>query len=298
MLAEDVLEKMSTLAHCLHPDNGIALAVTLEACERIPLLRRLQDRRTGHYRLRVPEPCLPQYCVYLASDARERDQERQRSGKEGRYQLTSDDFLVRYIKFLVWQTMDRNACHVAVGLGCFLYGYQPGDMTSLAPEIFSPHNIRRVKSRLARRLYARFQHTPIFSDQHLTLSTRPPTEHERQLIHHVLTLFTPWGCPHIPAPASDRSILETHFDGASPRSDWERIHALIDPTCAGLPRLVHEYNENFPRGSHERLEDPDHNLAIPCFTAHGVDTNQLVPPSCSYVLEATPSKPGSRHSHR
>jgi hypothetical protein len=179
--------------------------------------------------------------------------------------------------------MDRNACHVAVALGCFLYGYQPGDITSLAPEIFSPHNIRRVKSRLAHRLYARFQHTPIFLDGYLMLSMRPPSEHERQLIHHALTLFTPWGCRHIHAPASDRSILETHFDGASPRSDWDRIHALIDPTCAGLPRLIREYNENFQRGSHQRLEDPDDNLAIPCFTAHEE--------SSSYVLEATTSKP-------
>jgi hypothetical protein len=91
MLADNVLEKMYTLAHCLHPNDGVALAVTLEACELIPLLRRLQDRRTGHYRLRVPEACLPQYCVYLASDARERHQERPRSGKEECYQLTSDD---------------------------------------------------------------------------------------------------------------------------------------------------------------------------------------------------------------
>jgi hypothetical protein len=213
--------------------------------------------------------------VYLASDARERDQERLRSCKDGHYQLSSDDFLVRYIKFLIWQTMDRNACHVAVALGCFLYGYQPGDITNLAPEIFSPHNIRRVKSRLAHRLYARFQHTPIFLDGHRTLSTRLPTAHERGLIHRVLILFAPWGCPHIPAPASDRSILETHFDEASPCTDWERMHALIDPDCAGLPRLVREYNENFPRGSQERLEEPDDNLVIPCFTAHDVATNHL-----------------------
>jgi hypothetical protein len=216
--------------------------------------------------------------VYLASDARERDQERLRSGKEGLYDLTSDEFLVRYIKFLVWQTMDRNACHVAVALGCFLYGYQPGDITSLAPDIFSPHNIRRVKSRLTHQLYARFQHTPVFLDGPLTLSTRPPTEHERRLIHRTLTLFTPWRCRHIPVPSPDRSILETHFDEASPCSDWERIHVLIDPTCGGLPRLIREYNESFPRGSRERLEDPDDNLAIPCFTGHEVVTNHLVPP--------------------
>jgi hypothetical protein len=172
---------------------------------------------------------------------------------------------VRYIKFLVWQTMDRNACHVAVALGCFLYGYRPGDLADLAPEIFNHHNIRRIKRRLALQIQARFQHAQIVIGEHYTLRTRPPTAHECQLVHHTLALFTPWGCPHVSAPAPDRSILETYFDGVSGRSDWQRIHALIDPTCAGLLRLIDEYNQNFPRESDVRLKDPDHALAIPCF---------------------------------
>ena len=79
MLTDDILQRMYDLAYCLHPDNGTALAVTLDACDRIVLLRRMQDRREGHYKFRLPEACLPQYCVYLASDARERDQERRQS---------------------------------------------------------------------------------------------------------------------------------------------------------------------------------------------------------------------------
>jgi hypothetical protein len=67
MLPDHLLQKMYDLAYCLHPDRGVALSVTLEACERIALIRRMQDRRAGHYRRRLPEACLPQYCVYLAS---------------------------------------------------------------------------------------------------------------------------------------------------------------------------------------------------------------------------------------
>jgi hypothetical protein len=119
MLTDNDLQRMYELSYCLHPDHGIALSVTLEACERISLIRRMQARRAGHYRRRLPEPCLPQYCVYLASDTRERDQERQRPCKEPGYQPTSDDSLVRYIKALVWWTMDWNACHVAVALRGF-----------------------------------------------------------------------------------------------------------------------------------------------------------------------------------
>lgn len=80
MLTDHDLRQMYELAHCLHPDQGIALAVTLAACERLTLLRRLQDRRTGRYRLSLPEAGLPQYCVYLASDPRERAQERPPAG--------------------------------------------------------------------------------------------------------------------------------------------------------------------------------------------------------------------------
>jgi hypothetical protein len=163
-------------------------------------------------------------------------------------------------------TMDRNACHVAVALGCFLYGYQPGHIASLAPEVFNAHNIRRVKRRLAHQLQARFTGAPSVRGAPRTLRTRPPTAHDRQLVHHALALFTPWGTPHVPPPAPHRSLLETHFDGFSARSDWERIHALIDPTCGGLPRLIREYNQHFPRESNVRLDDPDHTLTIPCFT--------------------------------
>jgi hypothetical protein len=265
MLPDDVLQRMYDLAHCLHPDNGTALSVTLEACERLTLMRRMQDRRTGHYKFRLPEVCLPQYCVYLASDARERKQECPRPGHEPRERPTPDDYLVRYIKFLVWWTMDRNACHVAVALGCFLFTYQPGEIVSLAPELFNPHNIRRVKRRLVHHLHARFRCANLFQGDCHTLRTRSPTDHERRLVQQALALFTPWGSPHAPTPTPDISILESHFDRASVRSDWERIHALIDPSCAGLPRLVREYNESFPRGSNARLEDPDHMLAIPCF---------------------------------
>jgi hypothetical protein len=265
MLGDNVLQRMYNFARSLHPNNGLALSVTLEACERLALIRKIHDRRTGHYRRRLPETCLPQYCVYLASDTRERAQEGPRPGQALRGRPTPDDWLVRYIKCLIWWTMDRNACHVAVALGCFLYSYEPGDIASIAPKLFNQHGFRHIKRRLAHQLQARFQHAHIFRGGRHELRTRPPTAHERQLVHDALATFTPWGCPHVPPPPPYLSILETYFDWTSMCSDWERIHALIDPTCAGLARLVREYNESFPKGSDARLEDPDHMLTIPCF---------------------------------
>jgi hypothetical protein len=158
MLTDNVLQKMYDLARSLHPDNGLALSVTVDACDRITLLRRTQDRRTGHDWRRLPETCLPQYCVYLASDTRERAQARPRPGKAPREWPTPDDRLVRSIKALVWWTMDRNAGDVAVALGGFLYSYAPDDSASLSPQLFNPHHVWHSQRRLAHQLQARFQH--------------------------------------------------------------------------------------------------------------------------------------------
>jgi hypothetical protein len=101
--------------------------------------------------------------------------------------------------------------------------------------------------------------------EHHALDTRPPTEPERQLIHHTLVMFTPWGSSHVSGSASDRSILETHCDGTSDCSDWDRFYALIDPICGGFPRLIREYNQYFPMASGAGLEDPGDTLEIPCY---------------------------------
>jgi hypothetical protein len=168
MLTDNDLQRMDDLSHCLHPDHGIALSVTLEAYEPVSLIRRI----------------------------------------------------------IIW----------------------------------------RVKRRLALQLEARFQSANIFQSDHHSLLTRPPTEHERGLVQHSLAMVAPWGAPHIPSPTPDKSILETYFDWPSAQSDWDRIHALMDPTCVGLPQLIREYNHHFPQGSDMRLDDPDRKLQIPCFT--------------------------------
>ena len=69
----------------------------------------------------------------------------------------------------------------------------------------------------------------------------------------------------MPPPALDQSLLDTHFGRASARSDVDRIHALINPVNAGLPRLIREYNAPLPLRSARRLAEPDAVLAIPRF---------------------------------
>jgi hypothetical protein len=267
MLTDHDLERMYTVAQALHREPEVALTVTLAACERLELLRRLQDRRTAHQTTcRLPDAYLPQYCVYLASEACERAQEAPPPSQERRDPPTLDDWLVRYIKFLVWRTMDQDAYHVAVALGCFLYRYPPSAIARLAPAGFPAHRVPPITQRLAQQIHTRFPRAHIMMyGEHPVLDTRPPTADERQLIQQTLTLFAPWGLPEGPPPTSGLSRLDTYFGEGSTSSEWKRIQVLIDPTRGGLPGLIREYNARCPHGSDGCLEDPDQTLAIPCF---------------------------------
>jgi hypothetical protein len=92
--------------------------------------------------------------------------------------------------------------------------------------------------------------------------TRPPTSWERQRVQHALTLFAPWGSPCI-APDVFRSLalpLGLQDDALSQR---DRKHALMHPNCAGLERLVDEWNRQCPA---ERLDAPHITLEVPMMT--------------------------------
>ncbi len=216
------------------------------------------------YKQRVPIESLLQICVYKASDIWEQDQESVNPIKKPYYSPTLDDLLIRYIKFLVWQTTIHNSCYVAVGQGCFLYTYRPGEIANLAIDHFDEGNIRRNKSVILGYIKKRFARNNIFRNN-LDLDTKPPNEDERNLIHESLTAFTPWLGPYSASPIPSKGILDTYFSLASEKTEWERSHVLIDPIKAGLAAMIREYNKLFSEISGMRLEDPDNKLCIPIF---------------------------------
>jgi hypothetical protein len=264
MLADDVLESMYELASFLHFDPATANAVTVAAADRLVLLQRLQPSPNGRA-WRLPEAWWPQYCVYLASDGPERAHEHPRPGREPQERPTRDDYLVRYVKCLIWWTLNRPACHMAVALGCLLYRYPPEALVRLAPALCAPDQIQGIRVRLVSQLHARFPRADFFPGDHGATRLRLPTAHDRQLVARALTLFTPWGTAHVPAPALTQALLATHFARDSVCSDWDRIHALINPIDAGFPRLIREYNQPFLLGDPQRLAEAATVLAIPRF---------------------------------
>jgi hypothetical protein len=195
MLPNHEVQKVYDLAYYLHPDKRIALPITMAACEQFPLLQQNQAKRAETqrpYKLKLSREGLLQMSVYQASDPWERDQESANPRRKPGYRPTHDDMLGRYVKFLVWQTMDRRAAYTAVGLGCLLYTYRPGEICMLAEDLFDDSNIRRIKRWLTDRMTSRFRNAPIFSDDYHTFRTRPPTEHDRSVVHNALVAFTPW----------------------------------------------------------------------------------------------------------
>jgi hypothetical protein len=60
MLADDILQQMYEVAYFLYANPAVTLTITLEAAERLTLLRRLWEPSTGPARPRLPETWLPQ----------------------------------------------------------------------------------------------------------------------------------------------------------------------------------------------------------------------------------------------
>jgi hypothetical protein len=261
------VNELFRLACCLHPDRAVAIRVLIDGHYQISVTRQAQSRRTddGH-KPRTPEVGLPQMSFYYASEKWEKDQESLCPRKAPTYVPDRDDLLVRFIKNLVYKSLDHRPIYCAVGIGCFLYDYQPNEVSRLSEDVFSNENIRRVKSAWPGFVNQRFAGTRGFANGGGEIPLVAANGRQRALIEKSLAGFAPWSsCADIAVCGRSASLLETYFNGSSNRSHWEQNHVLIDPTCGGYWRLVHEYNSIFGRGIGMRLDEPEKKLCVPKF---------------------------------
>src|SRR5262245_61271500 len=238
VIQDEVIQEMFGLAFFTHRDREVALEVVVDALVRIPLVRDIQDERPKAkkiqpYKLRITEDLLPRFCLYLSSDIWERDQEKAEPNKRPVYRPDDADYLIRYIKFLVWQTMDRNSRYIAVALGCLLHTYGPTQISELSPTFFNSNNIRNTKKWLADRIRARFIGMNIVNPDDAQIISRLPVDGERILVRQALEMFS--GNDHI---QPQTFILDTVFADGSSHTERERIHAVACPVCCGLPGLI------------------------------------------------------------
>lgn len=269
MFSDKEIQDAFHLAYVLHPNMAVAYSVALDAIDRYFLQKRLQERRPKAkkkpFKTALSDPALLQTSIYLASDLWERDQERLLPRKTPYYKPNVNDLIVRYVKFLIWETMELSSSHVAVGIGSFLYTYRTSEINNLAPDHFKDDNIRRIKAGILDAIRKRFEQNNIAPDYSSYLITRLPTRSERQLVYNALTFFAPWVVEHASSSIDSGSILNTYFGYESKKSEWERNHALIDLECAGLRFLINEFNANNSREDDMQLENPDEKLEVPDF---------------------------------
>jgi len=280
VIQDEVIQEMFGLAFFTHRDREVAIEVVLDTLVRIPLVRDIQDERPKAkkmqpYKLRIPEDLLPRFCLYLASDLWERDQEKAEPKKRPVYRPDDADYLIRYIKFLVWQTMDRNSRYAAVALGCLLHNYGPTQISDLSPAFFNGNNIRNTKKWLADRIRARFNRMNVVNPDNAQIISRLPIDGERNLVQQALEMFSDNNHIHIQPRTF---ILDTVFANGSLHTERERVHAVACPVCGGLPKLIREWNDLFETTSRCRLADPETKLRVPTFTDAPTDpTDRLYP---------------------
>jgi hypothetical protein len=283
-IRDEVIQEIFGLAFFTHRDREVAIEVVVDTLVRIPLVRDIQDERPKAkimqpYKLRIPEDLLPRFCLYLASDLWERDQEKAEPKKRPVYRPNDADYLTRYIKFLVWQTMDRHSRYVAVALGCLLHNYGPTQISELSPAFFDGNNIRNTKKWLADRIRARFNGMNIVNPDNAQIISRLPIDGERILVQQALEMFSDNN--HI---QPQTFILDTVFADGSSHTERERIHAVACPVCGGMPKLIREWNDLFETTSRCRLADPETKLRVPIFTDAPTDpTDRLYPHPLSDV---------------
>ncbi len=288
------LKKGFDLAYYLHPEAMIASLVTARAWKASTGFGLAPSKyvpmSTGFKRQLLKEDVF-QYCLYEISNEWEINQERP-TPRAPRYVPTHEDCLIRYIKHLIWKTMDRKSHYVAAGLGCLLYRYEPARIRDVVDHFLgvSPDIGRILETPILDKwVTPRFRNAGLCQDGPRILRTRSPKYHEPQLVAEALQRFTLWRSPHIPVPPAKPAAGCTEGEVTrwgeareawrAARSDWDWFHALIDPACVGLSRLIQAFNEELVGTTTVSLEDPEKQLRIPLFTS-GQPPNQTTPDRC------------------
>ena len=299
MITDNEFQRAFDLAFCLHPQHDVAECIVVEAYESLKKVldeerkkETMQQRRhaAGFYQVPIPDEAALQLAVYRVSDRWEQSQAGLTPAQFLPYRPTAADWLARYIKLLIWKTMEWRAMDVAVGLGCFLYTYTRDQIQDLGVNLASPWHSRsmeRSEKWLRDELQQRFP--SVVANNPLLIT--PPEPHERALVNQALLAFTPWTpefAPHLEEPSST-NLSKTYFDqsGRCSAADegqtkdasealWKKaqeerlqIHALIDPSCAGLARLIRDYNRYANEGTSDggitamSFQEPDDKLGVP-----------------------------------
>jgi hypothetical protein len=204
--------------------------------------------------------------------------------------------LIRFVTWLLWQTMDRFSSWRALALGCFLYSYAPQEVATFTTGALDASNFGRIKQELLnganqglnQGLKQRFRtlatHVHSASPcpqcggdiphqaQDERITGRAASCAAEQDVENTLQVFAGWWelprQPPQPHPVSSRQVGALFDDRRNTRTPvaWEalakqRNHALACLECGGIPQLVEDamaQQVNYP-------QDPKRQPRIPSF---------------------------------
>jgi hypothetical protein len=290
------VQRVFDVAYYVLCDEDTAWDVVCEAYDQREDLMKDQNQRgtpNKPYNLRrlCPEHHL-QDALYRELD---RLDKKERAQEQRTPVLSPEEQLIRYLKYLVWRTSEKNAEYVAVGLGHFLYSYSLQDIEALHPRWPRQHYLERAQKRILGWICERFEDAGIINTQEdgtQEVQMRSPTEDERQVIRTALEMFTPWWPPCDPHVTQPRTYGEQllyvsnkifrHFGDQELESSetvWTQIHFLVHP-CVGVETLM-QANEAWAKRAPWELKtmhEPESKLRVPAFPP-AVNTAGTSPPS-------------------
>jgi len=268
MLTEESVQQVFKLAHSLHPHRVVAWAVAREAFRQSRRMSADQaSRPPAHrpYKHKLAESNLLKASVFAASEKWEKDQESRAPKEHPIYKPTTEDLLYRYIKTLVWHSMERDSIYAAISIGGLLFRYSTSEIATISPDFFDKENKRRIKGWLLKKVESRFRDVMAIPDASGKQDIQRPTEYQLAFVNKSLSTLAPLAEEHPSACVGTGTLFDKYFCFDTERTEQDRAHIIMNMECGGWPRLVDEYNEFYRGPSEQRLDDPAEKLRLPLF---------------------------------
>ena len=256
--SRDTVDKAFRLAYILHPHKTTAALIVQDSLSSFQTVWRKKERPID------PEEIDLQLYLFAISEDWEKVQELPLGPKNSippigeKYCPTSEDLLVRYVKFLARRAIEEGSFCAVVGLGNYLYRHGPliylqPLISRILPQECYPEKWKLLDEcilgtgrNLEKALKKRFS-IAVYNK----LEWHFPSSDQANFISDVLKHLKPWGTDCLQPGTSVLDLfleLVTKNDvGATTNSDVERtrVHALVDPECGGIRELIRAHDSRY-----------------------------------------------------
>jgi len=251
----ELIKKVYQLAHVVLGDKEAAFEVTKKAAQGWEVEFRAQRDRKRYrlapddfrQKLIMNDELALQFLTFKLCERLEKAQES--AGLAGRGPLPDESyFVLRYIKHIIYKTVQHRSFHVAVGVCRLVYDFSKKETTQIYETLVQDLRLRKDdqmykdwKLGLTRALHEkRFPGLLNLQEGQQGVKQFHRRDEQGQVAEvtcHALTLFSPWGtsCLLPEIPTRRYRFDEFRFVGRNPdaesRVEERRMYAAINPMC-------------------------------------------------------------------